>query len=66
MAKRVPEDRILTMQNLVKEALADPDVQAKFAKAGLTTDYLSADDFQKALDDMWKTIGDIMRENKFN
>ena len=54
------------MQNLVKEALADPDVQAKFAKAGLTTDYLSADDFQKALDDMWKTIGDIMRENKFN
>ncbi|MFR3457495.1 MAG: hypothetical protein ACLTTU_03465 [Bilophila wadsworthia] len=30
--KRVPEDRILTMQNLVKEALADPDVQAKFAK----------------------------------
>ena len=64
--KRVPEDRILTMQNLVKEALADPDVQAKFAKAGLTTDYLSADDFQKALDNMWKTIGDIMRENKFN
>ena len=64
--KRVPEDRILTMQNLVKEALADPDVQAKFAKAGLTTDYLSADDFQKALDNMWTTIGDIMRENKFN
>ena len=64
--KRVPEDRILTMQNLVKEALADPDVQAKFAKAGLTTDYLSAEDFQKALDNMWKTIGDIMRENKFN
>lgn len=63
---RVPEDRILTMQNLVKEALADPDVQAKFAKAGLTTDYLSAEDFQKALDNMWKTIGDIMRENKFN
>ena len=62
----VPEDRILTMQNLVKEALADPDVQAKFAKAGLTTDYLSAEDFQKALDNMWKTIGDIMRENKFN
>ncbi|MFR5645765.1 MAG: tripartite tricarboxylate transporter substrate binding protein [Bilophila wadsworthia] len=64
--KRVPEDRILTMQNLVKEALADPDVSAKFAKAGLTTDYLSAEDFQKALDNMWKTIGDIMRENKFN
>ena len=41
-------------------------MQAKFAKAGLTTDYLSADDFQKALDNMWKTIGDIMRENKFN
>ena len=64
--KRVPEDRILTMQNLVKEALADPDGSAKFAKAGLTTDYLSAEDFQKALDNMWKTIGDIMRENKFN
>ena len=64
--KRVPNDRIETMQNLLKEALADPDVQAKFAKAGLTTDYLPADQFQTAVNDMWKTIGDIMKENKFN
>lgn len=64
--KRVPNDRIETMQNLLKEALADPDVQAKFAKAGLTTDYLPADQFQTAINDMWKIIGDIMKENKFN
>ena len=64
--KRVPNDRIETMQNLLKEALADPDVQAKFAKAGLTTDYLPADQFQTAVNDMWKIIGDIMKENKFN
>lgn len=41
-------------------------MQAKFAKAGLTTDYLPADQFQTAVNDMWKTIGDIMKENKFN
>ncbi len=64
--KRVPNDRIETMQNLLKEALSDPDVQAKFAKAGLTTDYLPADRFQTAINGMWKTIGDIMKENKFN
>lgn len=64
--KRVPNDRIETMQNLLKEALADPDVQAKFAKAGLTTDYLPADQFQTAVNHMWKIIGDIMKENKFN
>ena len=64
--KRVPNDRIETMQNLLKEALADPDVQAKFAKAGQTTDNLPADQFQTAVNDMWKIIGDIMKENKFN
>ena len=64
--KRVPDDRVATMQNLLKEALADPDVQAKFAKAGLTTDYLPADQFQTAVNNMWKTLGDIMKENKFN
>ncbi len=64
--KRVPNDRIETMQNLLKEALADPDVQAKFAKAGLTTDYLPADQFQTAVNDRWNSIADIMKENKFN
>lgn len=64
--KRVPADRVETMQNLIKEALADPDVQAKFAKAGLSTDYLPAAEFQKVLDRSWNTIGTIMKENKFN
>lgn len=64
--KRVPADRIEAMQNLIKEALADPDVQAKFAKAGLSTDYLPAAEFQKVLDRSWETIGTIMKENKFN
>lgn len=64
--KRVPADRIETMQNLIREALADPGVQAKFAKAGLSADYLSAADFQKVLDRSWETIGTIMKENKFN
>ncbi|HIW79189.1 MAG TPA: tripartite tricarboxylate transporter substrate binding protein [Candidatus Bilophila faecipullorum] len=64
--KRVPNDRVEKMQNLVKEALADPDVQAKFAKAGLTTDYLPADEFQKVLNDMWAMMGTIVKENKLN
>ena len=33
--RRVPDDRVETMQNLIKEALADPGVQAKFAQACL-------------------------------
>ena len=41
-------------------------VQAKFAKAGLSTDYLSAKEFQQVLDKSWQTIGTIMKENKFN
>lgn len=64
--RRVPDDCVMTMQNLLKEALADPDVQAKFAKADLTTDYLPAAEFQTVLEKMWKTIGEIMKENKFN
>ena len=64
--RRVPDDRVETMQNLIKEALADPGVQAKFAKAGLSTDYLSAKEFQQVLDKSWQTIGTIMKENKFN
>ena len=64
--KRVPNDRVEKMQNLVKEALADPDVQAKFAKAGLTADYLPADEFQKVLNDMWAMMGTIVKENKLN
>ena len=62
----MPDDRVETMQNLIKEALADPGVQAKFAKAGLSTDYLSAKEFQQVLDKSWQTIGTIMKENKFN
>lgn len=64
--RRVPDDRVIIMQNLLKEALADPDVQAKFAKADLTADYLPAAEFQTVLENMWKTIGEIMKENKFN
>lgn len=64
--KKVPADRIEIMQNYMKEALADPDVQAKFAKAGLSTDYLPAKDFQQVIDKSWKTIGIIMKENSFN
>lgn len=52
----MPDDRVETMQNLINEALADPGVQAKFAKAGLSTDYLSAKEFQQVLDKSWQTI----------
>lgn len=64
--KRVPGDRIETMQNLLKEALADAGVQAKFAKAGLTTDYLPADQFQSVIDKVWNIIGEVLKENNLN
>lgn len=63
--KRVPKKCIETMQNLFKQALEDPGVKAKFAKAGLTTDYLPADEFQVAMDKMWEYIGGVLRTNKF-
>ena len=42
---KTPKDRIERLQSLIKEALSDPDVQAKFAKVNMTTNYLSADAF---------------------
>lgn len=62
--KKVADDRVLFMQNLIKEALEDPDVKEKFAKAGLTADYLPADKFQKVMDDMWVYIGGILKQYK--
>lgn len=61
--KRTPEDRIIVMQNLVKEALESPDVQAKMAAAGLTCDYMDHVEFQKLMDNTWTTIGQILKEN---
>ena len=62
--KRVPEDRILTMQNLVKEALAAPDVQAKFAKVNMTTNYLPADEFGKVIEGYYKLFEEPIRKAK--
>lgn len=64
--KRVPNDRVEKMQSLIQEALADPDVQAKFAKAGLSTDFLPAGEFQKVVDDVWNIIGEVLKENNLN
>lgn len=61
--RRTPDDKIIAMQNLIKEALADPGVQAKMAKAGLTCDYLPHDEFQKVMDRIWTTIGKVLKEN---
>lgn len=62
--KKVAADRVEFVQNLMKEALADPEVQEKFAKAGLTTDYLPAAEFQKVMEDMWTYIGGIIKQHK--
>lgn len=37
---KTPKDRIERLQSLIKEALSDPDAQAKFAKVNMTTNYL--------------------------
>lgn len=58
---RVPQDKVLVMQNLIKDALADETVKAKFEKAGLTVDYLPAAEFQQVMDSMWKTVGDLLK-----
>lgn len=61
--RRTPDDKIIAMQNLIKEALEDPGVQAKMAKAGLTCDYLPHDEFQKVMDRIWTAIGKVLKEN---
>ena len=47
---KTPKDRIERLQSLIKEALSDPDVQAKFAKVNMTTNYLPADEFGKVIE----------------
>ncbi len=61
--KRTPDECVIIMQDLIKEALSDPQVQEKFKKAGLTTDYLPADEFQKVVDNVWNYIGQALKEN---
>lgn len=58
----VPEDRIRILQELIKKALSDPWVQAEFAKAGLTADYLPSKQFQAVLENMWESIGVIFAD----
>lgn len=64
--KRVPHDRVIVMQNLLKAALEDPDVKAKFSKAGLSTDFMPADQFQQEMEKIWNTVGLLLKENKLN
>lgn len=58
---KVSHDKVIIMQNLVKDALEDPEVKEKFAKAGLTVDYLPAAEFQKEMDQMWTTVGELLK-----
>jgi tripartite-type tricarboxylate transporter receptor subunit TctC len=45
-----PDDRVQRMQELFKEALADPGVKEKFTKANMTTDYLPGAEFGKMVE----------------
>ncbi|MDR2055349.1 MAG: tripartite tricarboxylate transporter substrate binding protein [Desulfovibrio sp.] len=60
--QKTPTDKVVAMQNIIKEALADPSVKEKFAKAGLTTDYLPADEFQEVINKVWQDIGDMLKK----
>ena len=61
---KTPKDRIERLQNLIKEALEDPDVQAKFAKVNMTTNYLSADAFGKVIEGYYKLFEEPIRKAK--
>ncbi len=64
--RRTPDANIAIMSNLLKEALADPSVQEKFTKAGLSTDYLPTEEFQTVMNDMWVYIGNSLDELGLN
>ena len=59
-----PKDRIERLQSLIKEALSDPDVQAKFAKVNMTTNYLPADEFGKVIEGYYKLFEEPIRKAK--
>ena len=61
---KTPKDRIERLQNLIKEALSDPDVQAKFAKVNMTTNYLPADEFGKVIEGYYKLFEEPIRKAK--
>ena len=61
---KTPKDRIERLQNLIKEALSDPDVQAKFAKVNMTTNVLPADEFGKVIEGYYKLFEEPIRKAK--
>ena len=61
---KTPKDRIERLQSLIKEALSDPDVQAKFAKVNMTTNSLPADEFGKVIEGYYKLFEEPIRKAK--
>lgn len=66
-----PKDRLERLQNLFKETLADPGVQAKFAKVNMATNYLPDPEFGKVIADYHKLFGNLSarhakRKNSLN
>lgn len=59
-----PKDRIERLQSLIKETLNDPDVQARFAKVNMTTNYLPADEFDKVIGGYYKLFEEPIRKAK--
>ena len=47
---KTPDEYVEKMQNLIKEALEDPEVQEKFAKVNMTCDYLSGKDWKDVVE----------------
>lgn len=62
--KKTPADRLLRIQELFKEALSDPDVQAQFAKVNMTTGYLPGQEFGKVIEEYYKLFEEPIRETR--
>ena len=61
---KTPKDRIERLQNLIREALEDPEVQAKFAKVNMTTNYLPSAEFGKVIEGYHKLFEEPIRKAK--
>lgn len=59
--KKTPQARLQRLQELFKEASADPEVQAKFAKVNMTPNYLSGLEFGKIIADYQKLFEEPIR-----
>jgi tripartite-type tricarboxylate transporter receptor subunit TctC len=59
---KTPRAIVDKLHDAVEKALADPDLQQKLAKVGVTPEFMSVDDFNKYVNDDFKSTVELAKE----